>query len=130
MSRWLLPSRLQLKHAVKVSIAAGLLAIVCWHANLKMVHYPAMGLVATMLSLNTGETLKNGWGRLGGSLLGGLCTALWISGLGLNPLAGTLAFSTAVLLCETLKLPTMQNQAAAVTAIMAASTEFGQQPCQ
>ncbi|WP_448527222.1 FUSC family protein [Parathermosynechococcus lividus] len=128
MSRWLLPSRLQLKHAVKVGIAAGLLAIVCWHANLKMVHYPAMGLVATMLSLNTGETLKNGWGRLGGSLLGGLCTALWISGLGLNPLAGTLAFSTAVLLCETLKLPTMQNQAAAVTAIMAASTEFGQQP--
>jgi|GEM_PF-4076181 len=126
--RWLLPSRLQLKHAVKVGIASGVLATVCWNAHLKMVHYPAMGLVATMLSLNTGETLKNGWGRLGGSVLGGTCAALWISGLGLTPLAGTLAFSTALLLCETLKLPTVQNQAAAVTAMMAASSEFGQQP--
>lgn len=123
-----LPTTLQLKHAVKVGVAAGLLATVCWHADLKMVHYPAMGLVATMVSLNTGETLQNGWGRLAGSLLGGTIAALWISLLGLSPFTGTLAFATVLILGESLQLPTVQSQAAAVVGIILGSKEFSRLP--
>ncbi|MDG2992303.1 aromatic acid exporter family protein [Candidatus Synechococcus calcipolaris G9] len=116
------------KHAIKVGLAAALLATVFWQSNLQSVEYPVMGLVATMLSTNVGETLKAGWGRLGGSILGGIFAALSISLLGLNPISGMVAFLAVMIICQSLKLSALQNQAIVVAVLIASSSEIGKDP--
>lgn len=116
------------KHAIKVGLAAALLATVFWQSNLQSVQYPVMGMVATMLSTNVGETLKAGWGRLGGSILGGVFAALSISLLGLNPISGMAAFLSVMILCQRLKLAALQNQAIVVAVLIASSSEIGKDP--
>lgn len=112
---------LLVKHALKVAIGATLLgAIFQQSESVAIIHYPAMGLTATMQS-SLGGTLKAAWGRLGGSLVGGIMGGLFLGIWGGNPITSGIAFVFAALFCDFFQLPSLFNQAGMIGALIAAS---------
>lgn len=121
---------LLVRHAIKTGIAAAILAGIFQNSDLAHIQYPVMGLVATMLSSNLGDTIKASWGRLGGSVVGGLFAALLISTLGLNPVIAGLVFILSSLFCEACQWKALTSQAAVVSAIIVSMPELSKEPWQ
>jgi uncharacterized membrane protein YgaE (UPF0421/DUF939 family) len=119
-----------IKHALKTSVAAALLAGIFQHSDLAHIPYPVMGLLTTMLSFNVGDILQAGWGRLGGSLVGGSLSVLIITAWGNSPLTGGLAFILASLLCQTFQWTALVNQAGIISALIVALPQLGDNPWQ
>ncbi len=115
------------QHALKTALAAGILAAVFQDSHLTHIEYPVMGLIATMLT-SVGDTVKAGWGRLGGSVIAGVATTLILGGWGSNPLTGGLAFLLASLCCELLGWQALVGQAGVIAALMAAEPSLGATP--
>ncbi len=114
-------------HALKTAVAAGILAALFQDSHLTHIQYPVMGLIATMLT-SVGDTVKAGWGRLGGSVIAGVATTLMIGSFGSNPLTGGLAFLLASLTCELLGWQALVGQAGVIAALIAAEPDLGAEP--
>ncbi|MBW4552030.1 MAG: FUSC family protein [Aphanocapsa sp. GSE-SYN-MK-11-07L] len=115
------------KHALKTAIAAGILAALFQNSDLAHIQYPVMGLLATMLS-SVGDTVKAGWGRLGGSVVAGVFSVLIVGTFGISPIAAGSAFILASLFCEVLGWKALVGQAGIIAALIAAEPELGADP--
>jgi uncharacterized membrane protein YccC len=115
------------KHALKTAIAAGILAALFQNSDLAHIQYPVMGLIATMLS-SVGDTVKAGWGRLGGSVVAGGFSFLIVGTFGTSPIAAGSAFILASLFCEVLGWKALVGQAGIIAALIAAEPELGADP--
>lgn len=116
------------KHAIKTGLAAAVLAHFCRHLPLAEIYYPVMGLTATMLSAHTGDVIKAGWGRLGGSVIAGVVTGCLLSLFGDSALVGALAYLVATLVAEVLQYPAMTLQAGVIAGLIVAVPEFEKNP--
>jgi uncharacterized membrane protein YccC len=116
-----------IKHALKTAIAAGILAALFQNSDLAHIQYPVMGLMATMLS-SVGDTVKAGWGRLGGSVVAGVLSVLIVGTFGISPITGGLAFILASLWCEVFGWKALVGQAGVIAALIAAEPELGANP--
>lgn len=116
------------KHAIKTGLAAAVLAHFCRHLPLAEIHYPVMGLTATMLSSHIGDVIKAGWGRLGGSVIAGVVTGCLLSLFGDSALVGALAYLVATLVAEVLQYPAMTLQAGVIAGLIVAVPEFEKNP--
>ncbi len=119
--------RVMIKYALKTAIAAGILAALFQNSDLAHIQYPVMGLMATMLS-SVGDTVKAGWGRLGGSVVAGMLSALILGTFGISPITGGLAFILASLFCELLGWKALVGQAGIIAALIAAEPVLGADP--
>jgi uncharacterized membrane protein YgaE (UPF0421/DUF939 family) len=95
-----------IKHALKVGIAAAILGAVFQNAPIDHIAYPAMGLVSTLQS-SMGGSFKAAWGRLGGSVIGGIIGALMLSIGGGGAIAVGSAAILAGILCQGFGFPTL-----------------------
>jgi uncharacterized membrane protein YgaE (UPF0421/DUF939 family) len=116
-----------LKHALKTAIAVGILAAMFQNSDLAHIQYPVMGVLATMLS-SVGDTVKAGWGRLGGSMVAGGFAVLIIGTYGPGPVTGGVAFILASLCCELLGWKALIGQAGVIVALIAAEPTLGAAP--
>ncbi len=115
------------KHALKTAIATGILAALFQNSDLAHIQYPVMGLIATMLS-SVGDTVKAGWGRLGGSVVAGVFSVLIVGIFGISPIAAGFSFILASLFCEVLGWKALVGQAGIIAALIAAEPELGANP--
>lgn len=97
------------------------------NSDLAHIQYPVMGLLATMLT-SVGDTVKAGWGRLGGSVVAGVFAVLIIGTFGMSPLTGGVSFIFASLCCELLGWKALVGQAGVITALIAAEPALGANP--
>lgn len=116
-----------LKHALKTAVAAGILAALFQNSDLTHVQYPVMGLIATMLT-SVGDTVKAGWGRLGGSAVAGVFATLILSVFGSNPIAGGIVLLLASLFCELLGWKALVSQVGVFSALIVGEPALGKDP--